>query len=416
VILTAIVSIVGVTSYGYYDTRFKPWHQPIVRVNDRVFDMRYYVKMLRLQGGGQYSQNLQQMKSAAEATVRIIQDKELMRQLSQKPDINIVITPEEVEQEIRNAILGSNLANEVDEADFKQRYYQQLGKIHLSDSDYKEMVIEPELLREKLREHIAKGVTQIALQVHTQAILLGTEEEARGIKAKLDSGEDFTQLAKDFSQHYGSQEKGGDMGWLPHGVARALYGPAFEATAFELEPGEVAGPIYETASWIQTKGGYWLIEVLDKNEEEKVHLRAILLESCGKAETIRAELGGNPDDEKFTQLAKDNSLDSASKQKGGDMGWMGEDEMKSRFGEAALKLEIGELSEPIYNAEVSKRGGYWLIKVQDRPKEMDISSDYREVLIAQAFNQWFAQERESNRLESYLNEEKIYWALTHIQG
>jgi parvulin-like peptidyl-prolyl isomerase len=382
-----------------------------------VFDMRYYVKMLRLHGGGQYSQNLQQMKAAAGATAGVIQSNELMRQLASRPDINVVITPEEIEQEIKNTTLGSNPADEIDEAEFNQRYHQQLEKIRLSDLDYKEMVIEPELLREKLREHIGeREVPKTALQVHIRAMLLGTEEEAREIKAKLDSGEGFAQLTKDSSQHHGSKEEDGDMGWLPRRVAHELYGPAFEATAFELEPGEVAGPVYETAPWIQTKGGYWLIEALDKNEEGKVHLRAILLESCGKAEQIKAELSQDADGGKFTQLARDNSLDSASKQNGGDMGWMSEDEMKSKFGEAALKLEIGELSKPIYNVDVSKRGGYWLIKALEEPEEREISHENRELLIGTAFNEWFNKQGQANRLESYLNEEKIFWALAHIQG
>jgi len=406
-ILVALASIVGVVTYGYYDTRVRPWHQPIVMVNDTTCDMRYYVKTLRLHGVEQYSQNLQQMMTAAKSAVGSIQVNELIRQLAHK--LGIVVTPEEIEQEIENTFSGQE-----SETDFKQRYQEMLKKLRLTDLDYREMQIEPELLRLKLREHIAKGVPKIALQVHVQAMLLGTEEEAKEIKTKLDSGEDFAQLAEDSSQHYASKEEGGDMGWKPCDVIRELIGPAFAEASSQLEPGEMAGPIYETTPWTQTTGGYWLIEVGDKNEEEKVYLRAILTASKEKAEAIRAELGDNPDDEEFAQLAKGNSLDSSSRENGGEVGWLSEEEIKSRFGEAALEVESGNLSEPIYHAEVSKRGGYWLIKAQDAPEEREISSEDRQVLVAKAFNEWFNEHQQAASLENYLNEEKIYWALGHI--
>ena len=50
VIVVAIVSVLAIVGYGYYDTHVKPWHQAIVRVNDETFDMRYFVKMFRLWG------------------------------------------------------------------------------------------------------------------------------------------------------------------------------------------------------------------------------------------------------------------------------------------------------------------------------------------------------------------------------
>jgi len=175
VILVALVSSIGVVTYGYYDTRVKPWHQPIVRVNDRVFDMRYYVNMLRLHGVEQYSQNLQQMMTAAQSAVGPIANNELMRQLAH--NLGIVVTPEEIEQEIEDTFSGQE-----SETDFKQHYEQTLKKLRLSDSDYEEMRVEPELLRLKLRDHIANGVPQTALQVHVQAMLLGTKEEAQEIR------------------------------------------------------------------------------------------------------------------------------------------------------------------------------------------------------------------------------------------
>ena len=84
-----------------YDNRIKPWHQPIVKVNDRVFDMNYFVKMLRLYGAGQ--QNTSQDLQLAQYLVEIIQGNELVRQKAEEFDIDVNdITDAEIEEEIQN--------------------------------------------------------------------------------------------------------------------------------------------------------------------------------------------------------------------------------------------------------------------------------------------------------------------------
>jgi parvulin-like peptidyl-prolyl isomerase len=62
-------------------------------------------------------------------------------------------------------------------------------------------------------------------------------EEALG---RLNAGEDFAELAKEYSQTTNAS-KGGDVGFFPRGVMV----PAFEEMAFSLEVGEVS-PVFET--------------------------------------------------------------------------------------------------------------------------------------------------------------------------
>ena len=94
---------------------------------------------------------------------------------------------------------------------------------------------------------------------HIQAILLGSEEEARTVRARLETGEDFAELAEELSQHSLSKEEGGDLGELTPGEMS----PAFDAYAFdpELEVGTLSDPVRDDT--VQTKGGYWLVKVIE---------------------------------------------------------------------------------------------------------------------------------------------------------
>ena len=102
--------------------------------------------------------------------------------------------------------------------------------------------------------------------VHVQAILLGSEEEAQEVKARLETGEDFAALAEELSQHEWSKENGGDIGWSVPGTMS----PAFDEFAFnsEVELETVSESIRDDT--MGTTGGYWLVNVLDKDDNRKI--------------------------------------------------------------------------------------------------------------------------------------------------
>lgn len=61
--------------------------------------------------------------------------------------------------------------------------------------------------------------------------------------------------------------------------------------------------------------------------------------------------------EKFGKLAKEHSIDSGSAKKDGNLGYFTKGMMIKPFEEAAFKLQIGEISEP-----VKTEFGYHIIK------------------------------------------------------
>ncbi|WP_440603350.1 peptidylprolyl isomerase PrsA [Bacillus sp. GB_SG_008] len=63
----------------------------------------------------------------------------------------------------------------------------------------------------------------------------------------------------------------------------------------------------------------------------------------------------------FEELAKKYSEDTVSKNNGGDLGYFGPGKMVPEFEEAAYKLNIGEISEPVKSPK-----GYHIIKLTDK--------------------------------------------------
>lgn len=70
-------------------------------------------------------------------------------------------------------------------------------------------------------------------------ILVETEDEALAVIARLESGEDFAELARELSTDFGSGANGGDLGWFGTGVMV----PPFEEAVLSLEVGEVSAPV-----------------------------------------------------------------------------------------------------------------------------------------------------------------------------
>jgi len=61
--------------------------------------------------------------------------------------------------------------------------------------------------------------------------------------------------------------------------------------------------------------------------------------------------------EKFGRLAKELSIDSGSAKRDGNLGYFGRGKMVKPFEEAAFKLQVGQVSEP-----VKSEYGYHIIK------------------------------------------------------
>jgi len=80
--------------------------------------------------------------------------------------------------------------------------------------------------------------------VSASHILVDTEDEAKAIKARLDAGEDFAEIAKSDSK-CPSSVRGGDLGTF----GRGKMVKEFEDAAFALEVGKVSEPVHTQFGW-----------------------------------------------------------------------------------------------------------------------------------------------------------------------
>src|SRR6516225_3124687 len=81
-------------------------------------------------------------------------------------------------------------------------------------------------------------------EVHARHILVETEDEAKAIKAELDKGADFTELAKKKSKDPGASD-GGDLGFF----TKEQMVPEFSEVAFKLDPGKISDPVKSQFGW-----------------------------------------------------------------------------------------------------------------------------------------------------------------------
>ena len=101
----------------------------------------------------------------------------------------------------------------------------------------------------------------LARHILVQTSEIRTENQAEvlinDIYKRLKEGEDFKQLARQFSEDPGSKMDGGELGWSNPGD----YDPAFEMTLNATEIGQLSEPIKSSFGW-------HIIEVMDRRNED----------------------------------------------------------------------------------------------------------------------------------------------------
>lgn len=129
-------------------------------------------------------------------------------------------------------------------------------------------VLRDSLVQRQIEEHTTeerlearyeemKGAEDFAREeIHARHILLESEEDAAAVVEELEGGADFAALAEERSTGP-SASSGGDLGYF----SRDQMVPEFADVAFDLEAGEVSGPV-------ETQFGWHVIEVLDKRSAE----------------------------------------------------------------------------------------------------------------------------------------------------
>lgn len=178
-------------------------------------------------------------------------------------------------------------------------------------------------------------------------------------RERVMKGEDFTTLARNFSEDPTARTNGGDLGYFT--VMQMVY--AFEDAAFKLKTGEVSMPV-------RTRFGYHLIRVTDRRMARgEVEVSHIILRTGtkedGRVKTkifeIHSELEGG---RSWDELCKEFSDDAATRNSGGRLRPFGVGALPTipQFEQTAFSLQKpGEFSDPFQSTY-----GWHIVKLERR--------------------------------------------------
>jgi parvulin-like peptidyl-prolyl isomerase len=339
-----------------------------------------------------------------------------------------------------------------------------------SEADFRR-IFEAMLWREKLQGAMGQEVPTIADQVHARQIQVTGEEQAQATMALLDESIDetsatdairvllaeeeevkteeeiraekdpqelstqltesedpFALLAQNFSRDPSNKDEGGDLGWFSRGMMVL----EFEEAAFSTPAGEIGGPVETQFGWHvifvhetseEPEPQVWASHILVDTEEEAQAILTLLkedidedtvlsaLDTLVEAEVARARAREEEvqdllarlqeSDDRLAFLAENFSEDWSSKNNGGDMDWFPRGEKTAEVEEAAFSLAVGEMSEPISNTI-----GYHIVEVLGH-EERELAPEILEQRQLQTFEDWLADQRQSETVERYWSVDKM---------
>lgn len=120
--------------------------------------------------------------------------------------------------------------------------------------------------RLRVQENKEVEVGHILLRGESEAVL----SQLRGLRARIEAGEDFEQLAAEYSQDPSVSQNKGRLGF----IRRGQFVKPFEDAAFRLEVGQLSAPV-------ETRFGHHLIKVFASRTPEKM--------DCAKLDDVASQ-------------------------------------------------------------------------------------------------------------------------------
>jgi parvulin-like peptidyl-prolyl isomerase len=140
--------------------------------------------------------------------------------------------------------------------------------------------------------------------------------------------------------------------------------------------------------------------------DEMVHVRHIVVDNQDSLVQVQQKLAeGVP----FDQVAKEHSTDAATRDKGGDMGWLPRGQQSAAFDAAAFSQPIGEIGQPIQTT-----GGNEIVQVLERDAAHALTPEQLEGKASQGYQVWYSGVRNGENVKNDLSPDERAWILRQV--
>jgi peptidyl-prolyl cis-trans isomerase SurA len=253
--------------------------------------------------------------------------------------------------------------------------------------------------------HILVRVPENATPEQVEARMKRAQEAL----ARARSGADFAQVAVSYSDAPDALA-GGGMGWRAQDRLPELFAGALA----KMQPGDVS-------EVLRSPAGFHVLKLVDRRgggsggqlSVEQTHARHILVrvnevvsetEARRRIGVLRQRIveGAN-----FADIARLNSDDSGSAQRGGDLGWVVPGDLVPEFERAMNELKLNEVSQPVrtpFGIHVIEVLGRRTADVSADRKRLEARKVLRDRRADEAYQEWLRQLRDRAYVELRLDE------------
>jgi peptidyl-prolyl cis-trans isomerase SurA len=311
-------------------------------------------------------------------------------------DTNIVVSSDDVEQALNNHIqqilTQNNITTDVLEKELKEKYGMGLSKFRAQlRAQFREQLVKQKVQQQYIpavqisRNDVEAFFAQYKDSLPTigESVLLSkivvqlkpadslrqvAFAKINNIRHRLDNGEDFAALAKQYSEDP-SAENGGDLGFISKGTLNEL---KFEEMAFSLNVGQVSD-VFES------RLGFHIIMIVAK-KDQMVHVRQIFVAVSppqAAVDRVMAQLDSMKNhaisQADFTDAVKKYSTDNQTKSKSGRVGWVPLYSLPDPVRSALDSLKAGQMSIPLRQGNE-----FSLYRIEERVQNraLTLSDDY----------------------------------------
>jgi len=376
-----IAAVLGIIGYWVYSEQVLPYQQTVIKVNDKSYSMDYFIKTLDFYSKGQSSDIT---KLYADVVAQAIPQSQAL--IENAPAAGITVSDEEIAGELEQMKLP------------KDDVSTNMAKTRIIARKYSEMQCVPNL----------PGPVE---QAEAQAMFLETKSMADDRRQKLLLGDNFSTMAAMLSLDTVTQGKKGYLGWVPKGyedrVLGTLKDSALKNVLFKLDVKSISDPVYDES--MEKPFGYWVLEVLEKDDTRGVHARGILFSSKDDAESVRARLVNG---ESWEDLAKQYSQ-HASKDKGGDLDWIVPGMDQGQLGRILAAQEVKKISPVTRDDSLKTKGGYWIVQVLNR-QQRPLDDSIKQTLLDECLGTWMQGLLKQAKVENLMDQKQKDFAVNKV--